>query len=818
MKVKSVILLFSLIMTSLNVMAQGLQFKSTANSIEKRTSYDVFCNKKLTFRHFLDIKFQMQLPWQDEVGYVVRIVDEEQKQKYNVFFEGRGGNYFALNEEGNKVLILQRYNRQRLMKKHWFEVELLFNFDRQTISLSIDGQKKTVKKTNLPSSLKPNIIFGRSDYLIDVPTFAMRDLSIKSKGHGLFFPLRQVSGNVVYDEDGKEIGHVDNPYWLLNDHYHWRRIFSSNSNSPTGYNYDEKHHTLLYYNRQTLHQYDIMSGNASTLKFPSLCPVKLYLGTSFIDGDHNKLYTYEIYRDGKRKDEASVASMDLTSHQWQKESVEQISEGPMHHHGAWFDNKRGEFNFYGGFARMRYHSSFYTYSISQHKWIVRSDIKGKKFPRYFLSLGYDGKRYVYMFGGMGNESGDQTVGRVYYYDLHRLDTRTNKLTKLWDAKVPQDARLVFSKGMVIEGKYFYTLGYSEYLSDTYLKLYRFCIKSGSWQVLGDSIPIHSDRIESEANLYYDKLLRRFIATMMEYKDSKRSTFKAYIINSPALSEAEFKEASKIPNNNIAGMTFLAIVVLAILAIAVFFIFFKKEHQNKNIIEDDSTDDNKILPRKNSIYLFGEFLACDRKGNDISYMFTGKLKIILCLILQYNGDGGISSQHLGNLVWGDKSPEKIKNSRSVAINHLRKVLAEMDDVSLIYSSGKFRLEYQRNFYCDYLYINDLIDEGVDTDETRREFLEVLKRGKFLLGSNSPLLDSFKSSLEDKLIPALKAMLRKAVNDNNSKAILMCTQAIFHIDPTDEEAYQIQMKTLKKTGQTLAALEAQIRFKEAAKDEE
>ena len=432
-------------------------------------------------------------------------------------------------------------------------------------------------------------------------------------------------------------------------------------------------------------------------------------------------------------------------------------------------------------------------------------------------MGYDGKRYVYMFGGMGNESGDQTVGRTYYYDLHRLDTRTNKLAKLWNANFGNNARLVFSKNMIIESKYFYTLGYREYLSDTYLKLYRFNIKDGSWQELGDSIPVHSDRIESEANLYYDKLMHCFVATMMEYKDSKMSTFKAYTLNSPVLSETAFAEASKIPSKGWAKWM-VAIATLLIIAILAARPFTKRYKQETDSVVIEDVDDDMELPRNNSIYLFGDFLVYDRKGTDISYMFTNKLRIILCLLLQYYDEGGISSQHLGNLVWGDKAPEKIKNSRSVAINHLRRVLDEIDGIRLVYSAGKFRLECQEPFYCDYLQLDAIIKTDKHTDDGRKEFLSILKRGKFLSGSTSPLLDSFKSAMENKLLPALRANLQKAVSDNDTKAILHYTQAIFNIDPADKDAYEIQMRTLKKSGQTLASLEAEFRVKEAAKDEE
>lgn len=812
MRLKTTFILPLLLLVCLKAMPQGLSFMSTANSIEKRTSYDVFCDKKPTFRHRLEICFQMRLPLQENVGYIIRIIDKKRNQAYNMFYDGRGNDYFALNEESNKVLMQQHFDRKKLRAKEWFRMRITFDLDGKGITLSVDGQAQTVRQPNLPAAISPDIIFGRSDYLIDVPTFSMRDLEIKDGKRAYLFPLRQVSGNDVYDAEGRKMGRVDDPYWLMKDHYHWQRLFNSSSKTPAGYNFDELHHEVLYYNRHTLHKYDIISGKSSSSQFASPCPVKLYLGTSFIYPDSNRLYTYEVFRNGKRDDEPSVASLDLGTCKWRTEATTQVNEGQMHHHGAWLDPQRGEFTIFGGFANMRYHSTFYTYSVAGHRWSWRHDISGKQFPRYFLSLGYDGSRYAYMFGGMGNESGDQTVGRVFYYDLHRLDTRAKKVVKLWDAGMGNDERLVFSKGMVIDNGYFYTLGYSEYLSDSYLKLYRFSIKDGSWQQLGDSIHIHPDRIESEVNLYYDRLLRKFVATVLEYKTEEASTFRAYALSAPALDEAALAQAAEIPSGNRLWLI-VAIVTAASAALMAALEARGKRKRKSEALPAGETSRQAASWKSNSISLFGEFQVADDKGRDITYMFTGKQKTILCLMLQYAPQGGIASRYLGNLVWGEKAADKIKNSRSVAINHLRKALSGINGVSLAYDAGKYRLEWREPFCCDYLRLMEIMVGGASTPEEKAEMTGILKRGKFLLGDDTPLLDPMKADLESKLLPMLKSRLRKAVEAGQAD-VPACAQAIFNIDPTDKDAYEAQIKYLKKTGQTLAAIEAQIRYKEAS----
>ena len=795
------------------VVAQGLTFQSNANSIEQRTSFSVFNGNETTFAHQLNIKFSMQLPLREDVGYVIRIVDEKSNNVFNVFYDGRGNDYMALNEEGYKSILVYHFNREQLRLRQWFNVQVCFDFDKKKIAFSVDGHKQSIKKADLPNSFTPQIIFGRSDYLIDVPTFSMKDLVVSNMDNSFVFPLCQSEGNNVYTNEGKRIGYVENPYWAINDSYHWKKIFSSESDSPAGNIYNAKKHQILYYNNDIIYIHNIMSQQTKRIKFVVPCPVTLYLGTSFIDENGQKLYTYETYRDGKTAEQASIASLNLNTLLWNPESTEQIEDGQMHHHGAFFMPDQQHYTIYGGFANMRYNAAFYTYDINKHHWTIRNDIKGEKFPRYFLSMGYDGKRYVYIFGGMGNDSGDQTVGRRFFYDLHRLDLRTKKIEKLWDVNWNGKNNSVFVKNMIVRDGYFYTMGYSEFLSDSHLKLYRFSIKDGSYQQLGDSIPIHPDRIETEANLFYDPLLHKFIATVQEYKNEHHSVFNAYTINAPVLSEEAFNNAKVVPS---ISHWFNAVLAIMALLIILFIIYHRYKHR-KQIIQtaiDNIGDDVRMQP--NAMYLFGNFQVFNSKGQDISFMFTDKLRQIICLMMQY-GKEGIPSRHLGNIMWGDKTADKIKNSRSVAINHLRKALEELTGIEVIYKNSNFILNTQQPFYCDYQQLLELISsDGILSEADINEILLIVGRGKFLSFNDNGTLDSFRAYADEQVLAVLRNILHIAESEDKIPIMLKTINCIFNIDPINDEAYRLQIRILKRLGRNLDIVEAQLRYKTACKE--
>lgn len=818
--------LFMFLPAPLQAKVGGLAFQNPANSIEKRTSYSVFGEHEEQFSERLDISFDMRLPYREEVGYIVRVIDKTDNKIFNVFYDGRGNDYFELNREGYKGLIKIPFNRQKLMLKQWFKVHISFNMKQQTISMSIDGEQKSATlptgKNSLPHTIQANIVFGRSDYLIDVPSFAMRNLVVSDADSRWRFPLKQTSGTTVLDDQHHAVGTVNSPYWLINDHYHWTPLLSWTSGTPAGHNFFAPNHQLLYYNNDTLYIYNVITGTTQRQPFAQPCPVRLYLGTNFIDPTRHRLYTYEAFREKKTNEEPSVASLNLDTYQWNTEATVQINEGQMHHHGAFYRPDTQQYIIYGGFANMQYSSRFYSYNIADHHWYMLNEVQGERFPRYFLSMGYDGQRYAYIFGGMGNESGDQTVGRRFFYDLHRYDTRTNRVEKVWNIDWKGHRDIVFSKSMVLTPDSFYTIGYSEFKSNSYIHLYRFSLRDGHFCQLGDSILIHPDRIETETSLYYDSLLHRFIVTVHEYKDEHHNTLRAYSINAPAITEAVFNNYG-CDQERTPWLPYASGLLIAVVGAGVW-LFNRRRHPRIIVTDNSKPEAEGIQP--NTIYLFGHFTACGRNGRDISHLFTDKLRVLFCLILQHSAEGGISSQQLGYEMWGDKTPEKIKNSKSVAINHLRRALKEFEGVTLVYEAGKFKLNIlptshndlrtEPDFHCDYLLLLNLLnDDSTSLYERRSAILDIVCRGKFLALIDTPVLDTFKSNTEQMLLKPLTTLMNAAVEQSDYTSALRCVKCIFYIDPTNETAFHTQTRVLKRLGKTMELQDAIIHYNETYK---
>lgn len=691
-----IILIISLCTTQL-VSAYGLRFRGAASPIDERTSYDVFAHSCPSFKDYFDLEFNMALYSTESVGYVLRVKGADEGQIFNLFFDFRGDDIlFRLNQEGKCVLIALPVSKAEAMKSHWFKVKIAFNLKQDEITLKIHDQEKVCKGVLLSDEFSPKIVFGKSDHIIDVPEIAVDKLVVNAE-HTYTFSLDEADGESVCNQEGTLYGKVENPIWLINEAYHWRKEGGFASASEAGSCYNADRNEIYYFNRDSLFVYNMETGSTSAKAFAERCPVKLFLAGSFFDSDSERLYAYEVYTENGDS-EPMIASLDLHTLGWRVESYSRLSM-QLHHHCSYYDAVRKRYTIFGGFGNMYYSNKFYMFNAEEERWNTLGSLSGDFLcPRYFSSAGYlDSNHSVYIFGGMGNESGDQVIGRRYFHDFYKVDLQEMRVQKLWDISEGQPNMVPAQDMVILNDSCFYVLRYPESVSNSFLHLYRFSVEDGSCHILGDSIPIYSDKITTNARLYYNERQSRLFVTVQETSDDVSSKFSVYSLLFPPVSLEKYTANNGGGNASHVWLVLVAAVV-AVAGGSVWIVY--KRHRNSGKGEDGKAvrQDKEQLPEAsdvkvekmavdtgtvNSMYLFGDFSVFDRNGRNISYMFSLRIKQIFCLILRYSDADGISSKQLSDLIWPDKPKDKVKNSRGVAINHLRKILKELDGIELVY---------------------------------------------------------------------------------------------------------------------------------------
>ena len=786
-----IILIISLCTTQM-VSAYGLRFRGAASPIDERTSYDVFAHSCPSFKDYFDLEFNMALYSTESVGYVLRVKGADEGQIFNLFFDFRGDDIlFRLNQEGKCVLIALPVSKAEAMKSHWFKVKIAFNLKQDEITLKIHDQEKVCKGVLLSDEFSPKIVFGKSDHIIDVPEIAVDKLVVNAE-HTYTFPLDEADGESVCNQEGTLYGKVENPIWLINEAYHWRKEGGFASASEAGSCYNADRNEIYYFNRDSLFVYNMETGSTSAKAFAERCPVKLFLAGSFFDSGSERLYAYEVYTENGDS-EPMIASLDLHTLGWRVESYSRLSM-QLHHHCSYYDAVRKRYTIFGGFGNMYYSNKFYMFNAEEGRWNTLGSLSGDFLcPRYFSSAGYlDSNHSVYIFGGMGNESGDQVIGRCYFHDFYKVDLQEMRVQKLWDISEGQPNMVPAQDMVILNDSCFYVLRYPESVSNSFLHLYRFSVEDGSCHILGDSIPIYSDKITTNARLYYNE---------------RQSRLSVYSLLFPPVSLEKYT-ANNGGGNALHVWLVLVAAVVAVAGGSVWIVY--KRHRNSGKGEDGKAvrQDKEQLPEAsdvkvekmavdtgtvNSMYLFGDFSVFDRNGRNISYMFSLRIKQIFCLILRYSDADGISSKQLSDLIWPDKPKDKVKNSRGVAINHLRKILKELDGIELVYEKGCFRFTLSSDFYCDYLRFMAIVAEN-RIEECRQEFLYIVGRGKFVGFMDGPLFDGFKQDVECRLEVLVLQLMKEAFEAQDYAETVSLAEAEFNIDPVNETALSCCLKSL------------------------
>ncbi len=378
----------------------------------------------------------------------------------------------------------------------------------------------------------------------------------------------------------------------------------------------------------------------------------------------------------------------------------------------------------------------------------------------------------------------------------------------------------------------YFLGYPEYLPQTYALLYRMNIVDGSYEELGDSIPFVSEEIATNINLYYSHKRKEFYCLVQEFEKQGEASVRMYSLQAPPVSLNEMRRYElKAASERWKVYAAIGIGVLIVLGVCWRVAYKKKRRVAKSagVPSVSSTDagieaDGKVgkaakaeVPglteiryrERNAIYLFGTFSVLDREGKDIAYMFSPKLRTIFLYILLHSiWDDGVFSSAMNEIFWPEKTNDKIKNLKGVAINHIRKILQEIDRIELIHvhESGRFVLNTCDDFYCDYASFAHMLRSGsrpLDAEAVGR-LLKIWIRGRFLNATDHELFDGYKYKVEETILTIVPVEVDKAYRAANFALVVKLCNVWAYADPLSEQGLSYTVCAYRKMGNPEEAL--------------
>lgn len=816
-------LLFLLTGMTLFAYSQGLLFQANDKEIKERTSLQIFQEGKIPcFTKNFQLSFELSIRDFDTFGYVFLLKEDQGKTKYSftyTYLDGENST-FKFNTDGKE----NHYSlnlRNDALAYQWIPVSFAFDLQQDVLTIRIGDNEKKITSLGLKDTFCPHLFFGRYDYILDMPTFAIRNLKLEGdRSHSYTFPLNENEGEEVHTSIGKVLGTVVNPVWLINGSYHWEKLFEYSFQTPSGITFEPDSQRLIIFSQDSLLTYNLLKRQPQKYSYSNKLPVKLQLATHFMNTTDGKLYVYEL--NNLPLGDATVAALDLNNQEWKQTGVAALPV-QLHHHDGFWDETTGKYLVFGGFGNKRFNNTFLEYDIEGDRWDTLSYSGDRIIPRYFSGMAVNKNReHIYVFGGMGNESGEQSVGRNYLHDLYLLDRKQQSVRRLWQNA--SDHRLVVARDMILtpDEKYIYALCYPEYLSDTYLQLYRLTVDDGTMKALGDSIPMRSEEIMTNANLYYNSLTHEYYCTTTEFDKKGHTVIRTYVLSAPPVSLDEIRSYGSRSSLEIRWLWIMAGIGVLLLAGGVLFVRKKRGKQRNAVLESSSVlmsppvgrepdksvqgketlakeDFESSLVRPNAVYLFGPFTVIDRNGRDITHLFSSRLRQVFIYILLHSTHNGVLSASLNEVFWPDKPDDKVKNLKGVTINQIRKNLAELDGVELVHDKGYFRLVFT-DCYCDYFRFRTL----KNAEEVENELGILLMRGKFLDGMDAGMMDHFKQKVEEFLSSFLPLEIERLYQQHKYDAVIRFCNVLFRVDPVNELALAYGMHALNHTGSSQEAI--------------
>ena len=816
-------LLFLLTGMTLFAYSQGLLFQANDKEIKERTSLQIFQEGEIPcFTKNFQLSFELSIRDFDTFGYVFLLKEDQGKTKYSftyTYLDGENST-FKFNTDGKE----NHYSlnlRNDALAYQWIPVSFAFDLQQDVLTIRIGDNEKKITSLGLKDTFCPHLFFGRYDYILDMPTFAIRNLKLEGdRSHSYTFPLNENEGEEVHTSTGKVLGTVVNPVWLINGSYHWEKHFEYSFQTPSGITFEPDSQRLIIFSQDSLLTYNLLKRQPQKYSYSNKLPVKLQLATHFMNTTDGKLYVYEL--NNLPLGDATVAALDLNNQEWKQTGVAALPV-QLHHHDGFWDETTGKYLVFGGFGNKRFNNTFLEYDIEGDRWDTLSYSGDRIIPRYFSGMAVNKNReHIYVFGGMGNESGEQSVGRNYLHDLYLLDRKQQSVRRLWQNA--SDHRLVVARDMILtpDEKYIYALCYPEYLSDTYLQLYRLTVDDGTMKALGDSIPMRSEEIMTNANLYYNSLTHEYYCTTTEFDKKGHTVIRTYVLSAPPVSLDEIRSYGSRSSLEIRWLWIMAGIGVLLLAGGVLFVRKKRGKQRNAVLESSSVlmsppvgrepdksvqgketlakeDFESSLVRPNAVYLFGPFTVIDRNGRDITHLFSSRLRQVFIYILLHSTHNGVLSASLNEVFWPDKPDDKVKNLKGVTINQIRKNLAELDGVELVHDKGYFRLVFT-DCYCDYFRFRTL----KNAEEVENELGILLMRGKFLDGMDAGMMDHFKQKVEEFLSSFLPLEIERLYQQHKYDAVIRFCNVLFRVDPVNELALAYGMHALNHTGSSQEAI--------------
>ena len=636
----------------------GLKFISNNQPKENRSQ--LIFEDKFNAKDSLVINFKFSIYNKLFIGDLLNIRNIKNNStislSYNFTYSEDNKPFINLNIKGIKNLVKIQIPENFIQYQKWIDVKLKIDYKLNQAELKFLNNTYSISSLfEKNSSLEEiEILFGKNEFNEDIPAFNLKNLELKIDSSIVYFPFDEKQGTRVISSNGNFKGKIINPSWLIDDFNNWKLIKQVEFESNHTIAYDTENMQFILLGKDKRYNFDIVSRllDKITLKKPSefhsytsgkafIEPKTkniLVLQTGEPNPSQNKFLNKKLgiesinnTKQSNNKNTYSIASFSSSTSNWQGLFYKDILKNPLFHFNAYYENSSQNILIFGGYSDFKYLNRFLkydSYSNSINEILIEGDNIS---PRFKSGMGSLNDSILFLYGGEGNLSGDQSIGKIPFNDLYKIDLKNNSINLVWE-KEYDSAHNSISKNLIFDEtqEFFYCLADSEEKGAISLK--KVSVNDGNRVSLGRSINFDSSIIANEFNLFYEKKNNKLYAYTVEFTDNKleKNIISFYSIemepfsaNSTMNEKVELSQSFMNSKWIIVGLIIILFIILIVIFNRKPIISLKSESKKDYIfVRSDRSDVKLFFDKVIALEAMKDYTKIVVKEN--SYMVHGNI--------------------------------------------------------------------------------------------------------------------------------------------------------------------------------------------------
>lgn len=715
----------------------------------------------------------------------------------------------------------------------------------QNINLCIDRKNNEIVLTyekrryvfpyDLSKMKNARYVFGKTKEQTSIAPFDMQEIRLYTdRENNHRWELRTHEDTVTTDCISGVAATAENPYWLLEDHIFWKKIYTTKSKEQLQTAFDAKQD--IFYIVGSSHITRFNTGDRSTSNIPVSIDGRMMRHSNYLTFDPitDRLLSYNL--------EKKIAStFDFSTEKWS--TAEPCDDEPSHANHGFAISGQYAYTF-GGYGFYKYNNDFFRIDLSSGD-IAILNLSPLPDPRKSASLCVVGDK-LYLFGGIGNPYGKQEMPTKRYYDLWEYDLSTGEGHCLWELDtVSCDYSPSLTMYYEPSDSCFYAATTLDGCAMMRIMRSRPSAEPVSAPV-GDPMEEYRDCM---FNLFRSESTKTYYLVIDKTYPDLSHDYAIYSICYPFadLSAAGLDTSPSESRNSGRTLIIISVIAALIAALIAAAVWLRRKKRQTSECQPIATHQNEVeaaiseenikttpspearvatrperpaeLPQhkndfntesrepktihfdrsRSSISLLGRFEVRDADGLDITPKFSMRIRDILIMLVLYTDkyEKGLNYKTLDENIWPEKDEKSAKNNRNVYMRKLRLLLEEVGDISISCIKGYYRITGD-NTCIDYLELKPRLaklDKNSDLDsEEFEKVLELLLHGPLLTNVKDEWLDSFKADFTDSSLRILNRILEQVYEARDYDLAYRIADIISLHDPLSEEALIVKCRIL------------------------